>query len=417
MNKILIDNFPYPSQAGVFQKLDDPSVQMEIVHGFEPRRPMPRAIICPRIASDVLQALLIHDRVAIELHAVTDLIQVFGFANTIRLLQSECLEIIDHNGFNPVLAKEGQKYSVVFLQDSGVNSNQNAALNRLEGKIQKYSNQKTEINLLMLEVDRNRKLLDLGTEQAIFNKEIDFDLQNQNLTKAYNIVSKNHEEINPSDIYKVLRLLNINKSLFLSNYIGAVAIKVDGGAKSVLRQKISPVVQSGNSHDPVLVFQEILSEKGIPDLSDLFRAGLLTIDNVLSFRDNIHGEKFRDWFLTTHYNPAAVHQVLLSHGVPQPFLTKLLRFIIPNAIGIANAPLGLLAGAVDSFLIDKILSGWHPNIFLDDILKSEIDNLLKQHDEKTRRDFIKSRFPNVGRNDPCPCGSGKKFKYCCGKGL
>jgi preprotein translocase subunit SecA len=24
--------------------------------------------------------------------------------------------------------------------------------------------------------------------------------------------------------------------------------------------------------------------------------------------------------------------------------------------------------------------------------------------------------PRVGRNDPCPCGSGKKFKKCCGKG-
>jgi SWIM/SEC-C metal-binding protein len=22
----------------------------------------------------------------------------------------------------------------------------------------------------------------------------------------------------------------------------------------------------------------------------------------------------------------------------------------------------------------------------------------------------------VGRNDPCPCGSGKKYKHCCGKG-
>ena len=21
----------------------------------------------------------------------------------------------------------------------------------------------------------------------------------------------------------------------------------------------------------------------------------------------------------------------------------------------------------------------------------------------------------VGRNDPCPCGSGKKYKHCCGK--
>ena len=22
---------------------------------------------------------------------------------------------------------------------------------------------------------------------------------------------------------------------------------------------------------------------------------------------------------------------------------------------------------------------------------------------------------NVGRNDPCPCGSGKKYKQCCGR--
>ncbi len=23
--------------------------------------------------------------------------------------------------------------------------------------------------------------------------------------------------------------------------------------------------------------------------------------------------------------------------------------------------------------------------------------------------------PKVGRNEPCPCGSGRKFKKCCGK--
>ena len=23
--------------------------------------------------------------------------------------------------------------------------------------------------------------------------------------------------------------------------------------------------------------------------------------------------------------------------------------------------------------------------------------------------------PKVGRNDPCPCGSGKKYKFCCGR--
>jgi preprotein translocase subunit SecA len=28
---------------------------------------------------------------------------------------------------------------------------------------------------------------------------------------------------------------------------------------------------------------------------------------------------------------------------------------------------------------------------------------------------IQSTHPKVGRNDPCPCGSGKKYKKCCGK--
>ena len=28
---------------------------------------------------------------------------------------------------------------------------------------------------------------------------------------------------------------------------------------------------------------------------------------------------------------------------------------------------------------------------------------------------VRRDTPKVGRNDPCPCGSGKKYKHCCGK--
>ena len=28
---------------------------------------------------------------------------------------------------------------------------------------------------------------------------------------------------------------------------------------------------------------------------------------------------------------------------------------------------------------------------------------------------VRRAAPKVGRNDPCPCGSGKKYKNCCGK--
>lgn len=32
----------------------------------------------------------------------------------------------------------------------------------------------------------------------------------------------------------------------------------------------------------------------------------------------------------------------------------------------------------------------------------------------TQGQTVRRESPKVGRNDPCPCGSGKKYKKCCG---
>ena len=42
------------------------------------------------------------------------------------------------------------------------------------------------------------------------------------------------------------------------------------------------------------------------------------------------------------------------------------------------------------------------------------------HRDAEIQDWISAALPAlpshaVGRNDPCPCGSGRKFKKCCGK--
>jgi len=34
-------------------------------------------------------------------------------------------------------------------------------------------------------------------------------------------------------------------------------------------------------------------------------------------------------------------------------------------------------------------------------------------DGSVRGDTFKKNYTDTGRNDPCPCGSGKKFKKCC----
>lgn len=38
-----------------------------------------------------------------------------------------------------------------------------------------------------------------------------------------------------------------------------------------------------------------------------------------------------------------------------------------------------------------------------------------EHFFKDENPMLSTVYNNIGRNDPCPCGSGKKFKNCCGK--
>jgi len=43
------------------------------------------------------------------------------------------------------------------------------------------------------------------------------------------------------------------------------------------------------------------------------------------------------------------------------------------------------------------------------------DNLVFSHsDDSVKKQPVKRAHAKIGRNDPCPCGSGKKYKKCCG---
>lgn len=42
------------------------------------------------------------------------------------------------------------------------------------------------------------------------------------------------------------------------------------------------------------------------------------------------------------------------------------------------------------------------------------EELSKFYKEQKKSTTIVHDGPKIGRNDPCPCGSGKKYKKCCG---
>ena len=49
----------------------------------------------------------------------------------------------------------------------------------------------------------------------------------------------------------------------------------------------------------------------------------------------------------------------------------------------------------------------------DEIFDAETKKAL--YLEQKKSGTIRREGKKIGRNDPCPCGSGKKYKHCCGK--
>ena len=76
-----------------------------------------------------------------------------------------------------------------------------------------------------------------------------------------------------------------------------------------------------------------------------------------------------------------------------------------------------------SFVAYILMSNsWHGGEYEDDS-DDDFEDVFEDEDENTESSIgfpaidVKEETPSgpeVGRNEPCPCGSGKKYKRCCG---
>ena len=67
---------------------------------------------------------------------------------------------------------------------------------------------------------------------------------------------------------------------------------------------------------------------------------------------------------------------------------------------------------------DEIASGTLAALSSNKATGAVMDNaptVVEENKSVKQKTVVKSEFEKTGRNDPCPCGSGKKFKQCCGR--
>ena len=146
----------------------------------------------------------------------------------------------------------------------------------------------------------------------------------------------------------------------------------------------------------------------------MFKKGSLKFDVFLDIRESFHSKLFRAWFLDPNIETNEVYFELLKDHKLSDYM-NVIKWIVPTIIGCVSAPLvGISASATESFFISKILEGWNPNLFLDDVLSRKLNILENKFELENQREIMLQRFKNIDRNVQCPCQSGKKFKRCHG---
>ena len=100
----------------------------------------------------------------------------------------------------------------------------------------------------------------------------------------------------------------------------------------------------------------------------------------------------------------------ISNSILKRIYTKYPNFLeLANKVEETNLSFDELLNKYKKMFLSHRIYSQTAILYSSSVFTSTIDSAIEK-EEKSHIDYS-----NVGRNEPCPCGSGKKFKQCCGK--
>ncbi|MBM4928303.1 SEC-C domain-containing protein [Vibrio parahaemolyticus] len=403
MTSILIANTAY-SLAQVSAKSEENSDSVDFLMGYFSDKELEEQN--KRVLSSFFNSLITHEEIYLTLPTLQLVLDNIGFTDLLKLLQNKAIKTCFGLGDNVVMLDGGQgRLSTIYRASSDINRFENTLATKGMAKDRDFNTliQYTENSSVNLDKEVN----ELGV------KEVVSDLSSSKIRTDLMLCSESINEIRQVDFLRTLRLADVAQSLVVQSKLNISSMAQDGYSSTYIRSKLG-TLSSLVGDDPTKVFASILEQKGIPDIYPLYRKGIISIDDILRLRNNFNGGLFRKWFASEDYDEKEVIKTLLNKSSDSQ-LSKFIRFLYPNVFGLISPIAGAASAAFDSYIVNRILEGWNPSLFLDDVLKSNIDNKIRLFDERKKREEFIARFGSVGRNDMCPCQSGKKYKKCHGR--
>lgn len=368
------------------------------------------------ILNELFNTILLNDKVVLLADDSFWLTSFFDLEELQKLFEANIFEIINCPLSHAVIVENKRSIDVGYSTINGcyVEHMENILSESSPTKKLNESGQN-----ILYNIENNQLLINEKVKNEII-EETNFDLSTQKIRTNLNINSKGIKSIRKSDIIKILSLLYNNRALNFSAIIEADNIVLDSNSRKIIESKMRPsqIRRFLKRASSVEIFQDINNRKGIPNLGELFLDKIVSIEDILNLRSNIEGQLFRTWFNSNEYNKADTEKILLNNKEESVIVkyTNKVRWIIPPIVGVlGGVPTGVVASYANSKFLTKFLKGWHPNLFLDDVLRKSIERKEKSYQKNKDIQLMKKRKQKIGRNELCPCNSGRKYKRCHGK--
>lgn len=102
-----------------------------------------------------------------------------------------------------------------------------------------------------------------------------------------------------------------------------------------------------------------------PSLAEVIDSGERSIEDFLDLLDR--AARFKEWLIAVNPDEGLIRTYMRdvsSEGWVQRLPAKSLRYVLTLGLEATNPVVGLVAGFVDNFVVEKLLSGWRPNHFV-----------------------------------------------------
>ncbi len=408
MGSIFLENFPC-QMTGYRGRSEKDDRELIVFVGHDEKNKVKELL--ENALEKLFTSLILHDQIFMGVGEILSVIESIGLEDALILMQSGVIKVVGINGGPCVMQVRGSPCKTVGFVGGEPNSVEFIA----EGARKSFPLCSAKsISQLEFLIGDSTVELDSRSLRGKIISELEFDFSNIKLRADLGIKSERPDDLDVNDIPMAARIASILFSLAMQDSLKVDAVALDGFSMPYLNKKFSSFGPKANvTTEP---FEKILNMKGIPGIYGLYKNKILSMRDILEIRDSCNGRVFRHWYESTDYNEDEAFRTILNRP-SESFKSRFARFVYPAVTGVFSTAGGVAAAAIDSFLVSRIIEGWRPSLFLDDVLKNSIDMRVAEAEASRARSEIQERFGNIGRNDLCPCGSERKFKKCHGKDL